>query len=288
MSQGETPASGEGAVERSPQRRLDLFLRGANRRKYMRFGMAALGSIPWVGGVLSVGAMLASEAEQSKISELQRQWLDEHQAKIEELAHALSDIVERVETLGEDAAARLETDSYLALVRRAFHVWDESATEEKRQLVQNLLANAAGTAITSDDLVRLFIEWIDRYHEVHFAIIRLVFKNPGCTRLGIWRALSGPAARDDSPEADLFRLLIYDLSAGRIIRQEREVSAGGEFVKKRHRPSSSPYMKSAFDSGEGYELTELGKQFVHYTMSGIVPRLGGPHEGQEQQGGQDA
>ena len=37
-------------------------------------------------------------------------------------------------------------------------------------------------------------------------------------------------------------------------------------------------MKSAFDSAERYELTELGKQFVHYTMSGIVPRLAGTDE----------
>jgi hypothetical protein len=34
-------------------------------------------------------------------------------------------------------------------------------------------------------------------------------------------------------------------------------------------------MKSAFDDSEQYELTELGRQFVHYTMNEVVPRIGG-------------
>ena len=34
-------------------------------------------------------------------------------------------------------------------------------------------------------------------------------------------------------------------------------------------------MKSAFDDQEQYELTELGKQFVHYTMNELVTQLGG-------------
>ena len=33
-------------------------------------------------------------------------------------------------------------------------------------------------------------------------------------------------------------------------------------------------MKSAFDDVEQYELTELGNQFVHYTMNEVVPRIG--------------
>ena len=33
-------------------------------------------------------------------------------------------------------------------------------------------------------------------------------------------------------------------------------------------------MKSAFDDQEQYVLTELGKQFVHYTMTDLVKRIG--------------
>jgi len=32
-------------------------------------------------------------------------------------------------------------------------------------------------------------------------------------------------------------------------------------------------MESAFEDTKPYVLTELGKQFVHYTMSEIVPRI---------------
>jgi hypothetical protein len=32
-------------------------------------------------------------------------------------------------------------------------------------------------------------------------------------------------------------------------------------------------MKSAFDDEDRYVLTELGKQFVHYTMSEVVTRI---------------
>ena len=34
-------------------------------------------------------------------------------------------------------------------------------------------------------------------------------------------------------------------------------------------------MKSAFDNEEGYVLTELGKEFVHYTMNETVTRVAG-------------
>jgi hypothetical protein len=32
-------------------------------------------------------------------------------------------------------------------------------------------------------------------------------------------------------------------------------------------------MASAFDDEKEYELTELGKQFVHYTMTEFVPKI---------------
>ena len=34
-------------------------------------------------------------------------------------------------------------------------------------------------------------------------------------------------------------------------------------------------MKSDFDNNEEYVLTELGSQFVHYTMTELVSRIGG-------------
>lgn len=190
------------------------------------------------------------------------------------------EILERVESLGDEVQRRVRTDEYLALVRPAFRTWDQADTIEKRRLIKNLLMNAAGTSLCPDDLIRLFIQWIDHYHEAHFAVIRTVFKAPGSTRADIWVDLHGTPAREDSAEADLFKLLVRDLSTGSVIRQHRETTEDGQFVRRQpaRRPKgygTSRVMKSAFDDAEQYELTELGQQFVHYTMNEIVPRIGG-------------
>jgi hypothetical protein len=36
-------------------------------------------------------------------------------------------------------------------------------------------------------------------------------------------------------------------------------------------------MESAFEDTKPYVLTDLGKQFVHYTMNEVVTRIGGPN-----------
>jgi hypothetical protein len=162
-------------------------------------------------------------------------------------------------------------------VRKAFRIWDEADTREKRRYVSNIVTNAAGTRVCSDDVIRLFLDWLDTYHEAHFAVIREVFQNPGSTRYEIWSNLYGEVPRDDSPEADLFRLLMHDLSTGRVVRQERDINQLGQFVRKTPRRTprgaAPTTMKSAFDDEDRYVLTELGKQFVHYTMSEVVTRI---------------
>ncbi len=73
-----------------------------------------------------------------------------------------------------------------------------------------------------------------------------------------------------------FKRLIRDLSTGGVIRQHRQINMQGQFMKrttKGLKKSSSKTMKSAFDDQESYELTELGKQFVHYTMDELAPRI---------------
>ncbi len=125
--------------------------------------------------------------------------------------------------------------------------------------------------------MRLFIDWIDKYHEVHFKVIRVVYKNPGASRALIWQEIYGEFPREDSAEADLFKLLIHDLSLGHVIRQHRETTGDGRFLKKARssrRLPPSPVTKSAFDDTEPYELTQLGGQFVHYTMTELVTKIG--------------
>ena len=76
---------------------------------------------------------------------------------------------------------------------------------------------------------------------------------------------------ENSADADLFKLLFRDLSTGGVIRQHREVDYYGNFVPKaperRSRGLGPKPMTSAFDDEDSYELTELGKQFVHYAMT---------------------
>ncbi len=46
--------------------------------------------------------------------------------------------------------------------RAADHrAWDRADTDDKRRFVANLVSNASGTQLTSDDVIRLFIDWLD-------------------------------------------------------------------------------------------------------------------------------
>ena len=82
--------------------------------------------------------------------------------------------------------------------------------------------------------------------------------------------------REDSADADLFKLLIQDLSMGHVIRQHRRTDGAGNFLKEgRHRSRSiaSPVLTSAFEDGKPYELTALGQQFVHYAMTETTVKI---------------
>jgi hypothetical protein len=252
-------------------------LGSGKRNKYARFLLAALSSIPWVGGLFGASASLSAESEQGKVNELHRMWLEEHKEKAQKLGETLGEIISRLETFGEDVQERIESPEYLALVKRAFKSWDDADTEEKKEMLKRLIANAGATKICSDDVVRLFIHWIDLYHEIHFRVMRAVYKNPFSSRAEIWDSMSDSRPRDDSPEADLFRVLIRDLNTGGVIRQPRETDYQGRFLKRarsRTGASSSSVLESAFEETKPYMLTEIGKQFLHYVMEDVSPRLG--------------
>jgi len=242
-----------------------------------KFFLAALSSIPWVGGVLSAAEAYRTEEGANRLNHLQKEWLKEHQKKILLLAQALRDIGVRLNDLGEEIEERIQSEEYLALVRKAFRIWDESDTEEKRRLLSNAITNAAGTRACSDDVVRLFLDWIKAYNEVHFAVIKEIFENPGSTRFDIWSGLYGEIPREDSSAADLYKFLIRELSTGGVVRQERDINAVGQFVRKRprhvRRGAAQTTLESAFEDSKPYVLTALGKEFVHYTMNELVPRI---------------
>lgn len=278
MTDHQSPALPEEADDLEAKRReLAVKIDGRQSGKYSRVLLAALSGIPWVGSFLGAAGTYSAEVENEQIGELQRLWLKEHEAKLKRLGITLSSVLSRLESFGQDLQERIQSEEYLALVRQGFRSWDQAETEEKREFIRKLLENAGGTKLCPDDLVRLFIAWIDTYHESHFAVIRVLHQNVGATRADIWQDIHGGHVREDSAEADLFKLLIRDLSTGGVIRQHRDTTAYGEYVRKARkasggRPSST--MKSAFDDQEQYELTELGKQFVHYTMNELVTQVG--------------
>jgi len=252
------------------------FVRGNRSAKYGRFVIAALSSIPWIGGLLGAGAALHAENEQGRVNSLLAEWIDEHRRKAAELEATLAGIAGRLDELGPEAEKRVEEPGYLDLVRQGFRVWDEATTNEKREIVRRLLTNAGGSRLCSDDLVRLFLHWIRQYDDVHFRIIRAIYRGKSITRRKIWADIGNGRVREDSAEADLFRLLISDLSIGRVIRQHRDVTGRGEFLRgERRERGASDVLESAFEDTKRYELTSLGKQFVHYALDEVAPRIGG-------------
>tara|TARA_R110002073_G_scaffold11861_3_gene53410 strand:+ start:5329 stop:6156 length:828 start_codon:yes stop_codon:yes gene_type:complete len=246
-------------------------------KKYCRVVANAMSAIPWLGAILTSGASMQGEKEQGEVNELYEEWLKVHKHKVEKLMVSLDEVAGRLESIPGEVEERIESEEYLSLVRRAFRSWDNSETSEKREYIVNLISNAASTNVCPDDLIRLFNDWLDVYHEIHFKVIRAIYQQKGITRLGIWQSVSNEIPREDSAEADLFRLLIRDLSTGGVIRQYRETNYNGEFVKQKTKgqpkASKSSTMESAFENSKPYQLTGLGEQFVHYTMNQVVKRI---------------
>jgi len=257
------------------QRELADISPSTKKRALEKFGLAALGSIPWVGGFISAAASLKTEENTLKTDTLQTKWLEEHEVKMRKLGETLTEISQGFERLGKSVDERIESEEFLELVRKSFRTWDAADTDEKRKYIANLIGNASSTHICSDDIVRLFIDWLGLYHESHFSVIREIYKQPGVTRYDIWTVTHGAIPREDSAEADLYKLLIRDLSTGGVIRQARDTNTDGQFIKRKAVPKRavSKTAESAFETTKSYVLTELGKQFVHYTMNDVVTRI---------------
>lgn len=251
---------------------------GSRLARFLINGVAGL--LPGVGGFVGAAAGTWSEAEQDHVNDVLKAWLKLHEDEIKEIAATMAEVLICLNLLDADVKARVESREFLSLVRKALRDWAAAESEEKRVLIRNLLANAASCRLSSDDVIKLFIEWIRQYSEAHFKVIRTIYKNPSSTRAEIWEIIHGEHVREDSADADLFKLLIRDLSMGAVIRQARETDGAGNFVRQRPRRKGRlpTTITSAFDDDKDYVLTELGKQFVHYTMNEIVPRLSATSE----------
>lgn len=243
-----------------------------------RLALSILGGmIPGAGGLVSGAASAWSEKESENFQKIVAAWLKLQEEEIKEIGQTLFEVMIRLDLNDKKINERIKSSGYLGLVKKSFRDWSAAESEDKRILIRNLLANSAASDLTTDDIVRLFIEWIEKYSESHFKVIKEVYKHShsGITRYAIWMNLHGELVREDSSEADLFKLIIHDLSVGHVIRQYRPVDYNGNFIKPVNSRSSGNTFgyTSAFENTKPYVLTELGKQFVHYTMNEIVPKL---------------
>lgn len=274
MTQDDTPAvpvDGGEAGKASP------------RNKWTRGAINAIGgAIPFAGGLFSAAAGVWGESEQESAMEALRAWMKMLEDEVREKQRTIVDIISRLDMHDERISERVKSSEYQSLLKKAFRNWAGTESRKKQEYIRNILTNSASTTFVSDDVVSLFIEWLQEYSELHFSVIGELYNHSGSSRRDIWHNLGKEPVREDSAEADLFKLLIRDLSTGGIIRQHRETDYAGNFINRRAaRPaarstsgaSSVKIAKSAFDETERYELTALGEQFVHYAMTELTPRI---------------
>lgn len=240
-----------------------------------RFFLSSIGGvIPFVGGIIGASASAWSEKEQNEMNKIFKLWMKFQEEELEQIGVTLIEVMQKLDFQNEEINKRITSQEYMGIIKKVFRDWSASDSERKRSLLRNLLANSASCNITSDDVIKMFVEWVGKYTEAHFNVISLLFNKYGITRYDMWIELYGAKVREDSAEADLFKLIIQDLSTGHVIRQYRPVDYNGNFLKQKSvSRNTSPHLKSAFDDEKPYELTSLGKQFVHYTMNEIVGKI---------------
>lgn len=251
-----------------------------NSGKFSKSSRAILnvagGAVPYIGGALSALSAYWSEKEQDKVNSFLENWLRMIQDEIKEKEQTIAEIIARLDLQDEKIAQRISSPEYQSLLKKTFREWSGAENAEKRTYIRNILSNAAASDISSDDVIRLYLDWINKYSDLHFVVIREIYKNTdGITRGNVWVNIGKSKASEDSADADLYRLLFHDLTTGRIIRQFRRTDYHGNFLKKQptKRNNSSNTMKSAFDQDELYVLTELGKQFIHYAMNDLPLKI---------------
>ncbi len=251
-----------------------------NTPKVIRSALEVIGGlVPFAGGLFSAAAGAWSDKEQERVNKFFQHWLKMLEDEIREKERTILEIMARLDIHDEKIAERLESREYQSLLRKTFREWSGAESEDKRTYIRNILANAAASRMTSDEVVRLFIDWLKTYSELHFKVIAVIYKRgtSGVSRGGVWSGLGKATVAENSADADLFKLLFRDLSTGGVIRQHREVDYYGNFIPKaperRPKGSGPKSMTSAFDDDDSYELTELGKQFVHYAMTDLPLKI---------------
>lgn len=235
------------------------------------------GALPLIGPFVQAANGYWSETEQERAIDALKALIRMLEDESREKQRTIIEIVSRIDFQDEEISARVRSEDFDKLIKKAFRGWSRTESRSKQEYVRNILSDAAACRLVIDEVVALFLEWIQDYSDFHFQVVAQIYRKPGSTRGQIWSDLGKTRAREDSSEADLFKLLIYDLSTGHIIRQHRETDYMGNFLpkptEKAPKGSGRKPLTSAFDNVDGYELTDLGRQFVHYAMNDLPLKL---------------
>ena len=137
------------------------------------------GAIPVAGGIFSAIAGAWSEKEQERVNKFFGYWIKMLEDEIREKEHTMIEILARLDLQDEKINKRVNSKQYQSLVKKTFREWSGAESEEKRQYIRNILSNAAATDLSSDDVIRLFIDWINEYSELHFQVIGAIYNSHG-------------------------------------------------------------------------------------------------------------
>jgi len=236
----------------------------------------AASAVPSAGDPLSALAGAWPEKDRESVERLMAHWTRMMRDELAEKKEIFIDIMTRLDFRDEKVVKRLDSEAYRSLLRKSFRDWAGVESRRKRDIIRNVLTNAAATDKTSDDVIRLFLDWIGRYSDLHLKVIAAVHNSNGITRAGIWKQIGQGFVREDSVDGDLFKLLIRDLSTGGIIAQHRDTDYYGNPVpesEQTHKRSDAATARTAFDDEDYFELTPLGEHFVHYAMNEIPPKI---------------
>ena len=153
------------------------------------------GAVSFAGGLFSAAAGAWSENEQERVNRFFRHWIKMLEDEIREKERTILEIMARLDIHDEKIAKRLESKEYQSLLKKTFREWSGAESEDKRTFIRNILANAAASYMTSDEVVRLFIDWLKTYSELHFKVIAIIYKHGtnGVSRGGVWSDLGKKA-----------------------------------------------------------------------------------------------
>jgi hypothetical protein len=137
--------------------------------QYTRGALQAVGgAVPFAGGLLSAIAGAWSENEQVKVNQFIESWLRMLQDELREKEKTVVEIMARLDLNNEKIAERVESKEFQSLVKKTFREWAGAESEDKRTLIRNILANTAASTLTSDDVIRMFVDWVRMFSVLHF------------------------------------------------------------------------------------------------------------------------